>query len=198
MGQFRQGFLVAIILTSLLLGSQYGPHFSFLSDEGPMILPTFGTALNWKTAVIVSLTYLIIDRNQGSYLIPVFAWSLFDTLWIYMHSMRGSYLFGSDILTFPTSMHLIVGYGRNFILLILSVSSIKQMKISLIGKVSFTMTGLYWLLLFSPLFGYPSKIIDILRSLVFKPIIYYVMNLAPFMICLKEWTGKTWRQFLFY
>jgi len=163
-----------------------------------MILPTFGTALNWKTAIMVSLAYLIIDRNHGSYLIPVFAWSLFDTLWIYKHSLMGSYLFGSNILTFPTSMHLIVGYGRNLILLILSISSIKQMKVPITGRLSFMITGLYWGLLFIPQLDIPLKTVVIFRSFVFQPIIYYVVNLTPFMICFKEWTGKTWKQFLFY
>lgn len=197
MGRFTQGFLVSVIVISLLLGSQYGPHFTFLSDNGLTILPTFGTALNWRTAIMVSLAYLIIDWNHGSYLIPVFAWSLFDTLWIYKNSMMGSYLFGSKILTYPTTRMLIIGYGRNLILLILSISSIKQMKLSITGKLSFIITGLYWLLLFYPLFGVPPDIIGKLRSLVYKPIIYYAANLAPFMVCFKEWTGKTWKQFLF-
>ena len=60
MGHFKQGFLVSVILISLLLGTQYGPHFYFLSDDGLTILPTFGTALNWRTAVVVSLAFLII------------------------------------------------------------------------------------------------------------------------------------------
>lgn len=194
---FRQGFFVAIIIVSLVLGSQYGWHFTFLSDDGLTILPTFGTALNWKTAIIVSLAYLIIDRNQGSYLIPVFAWSLFGNLWLYKHSLMGSYLFGSNILTFPTSRQLIIGYGRNLILLILSISSIKQMKLSLTGKISFIITGLYWLLLFYPLFGAPIEILGILRKLVYTQIIYYAANLAPFIVCFKEWTRKTWKQFLY-
>lgn len=194
----RQGFWISIILVSLLLGTQYGKHFTFLSDKGLTILPTFGTALNWKTAIMVSLAYLIIERNHGSYLIPVFAWSLSGNLWLYKHSMMGSYLFGSKILTYPTTRTLIIGYGRNFILLILSLSSIKQMKLSTMGKLSFIITGLYWLLLFYPMLGVPPYIIGKLRSLVFRRITHYAVNLAPFIICFKEWTGKTWKQFLFY
>lgn len=197
MSRFMQGFFMAIIITSLLLGTQYGPNFNFLSEEGSTIIPTFGTALNWQTAIMFSTFFLILDRNQGSYLIPVFAWSLFDMLWIYKHSMMGSYLFGSKLLTYPTIRTQIIGYGRNILLLIASFSSTKQMKLSLIGKLFFTITGLYWLYLFFPLLGITLKLIPV-RKLLFKPLLYYAINLAPFMICFKEWTGKTWKKFLFY
>jgi len=198
MGHFRQGFWFSVIVMSVLLGTQYGKHFSFLSDEGLTILPTFGTALNWKTAVVVSIAFLIIDRNHGSYLIPVFAWSLFGNLWLYKNTMMGSYLFGSNILTYPTIRMQIIGYGRNILLLIISISSIRQMKISKTGIFLFIIMGLYWLLLFYPIFGLRIRILDKLRRLVFNTIIYYTVNLTPFIVCFKEWTGKKWSQFLFY
>jgi len=200
MGRFIQGFLVAIILTSLLLGTQYGKDFNYLSDDGLTVLPTFGTALNWQTAIMVSLVFLIIDRNQGSYLIPVFAWGLFDLMWIYKHSMMGSYLFGSSVLTFPTSRQLAIGIGRNLLLLIISSSSIKQMKMSSTGIMGFTTVGFYWLYLMYPIFlrGPLPSIFYQLRAILFKPIIYYAINFSPFIVCFKEWTGKKWSQFLFF
>lgn len=198
MGHFAQGFLVSIILISLLLGSQYGLHFYFLSDDGLTILPTFGTALNWRTAIIVSLVYLIIDRNEGPYLLPIFAWSIFDTLWIFKHSMTGSFLFGSIILTFPMFRGQVIGYGRNLILMIMSKSSVKQMKISRISMLFFMFTCLYWGYLLMPIFlslppgTYPKK------YYLFTPLVYYVINFAPFIVSFKEMKGKTWKKFLFY
>lgn len=199
MGRFIQGFLVSIILTSLLLGTQYGTYFNFLSDDGLTVIPTFGTALNWRTAIMVSLVFLIIDRNQGSYLIPVFAWCVFDTLWIYKHSIMGSYLFGSKILTFPTSRQLAIGYGRNIILLVISSKALRQMKKSIMGIIFFSITGLYWLYLIYPIFllGPLHPRIYQVRPLLFNPIAYYAINFAPFIISFKEWTGKKWSQFLF-
>ena len=197
MGRFMQGFFVAIIVISLLLGTQYGIHFNYLSDEGLTILPTFGTALNWQTAIMVSIVFLIIDRNQGSYLIPIFAWSLFDMIWLYKHSMMGSYLFGSKILTYPTTRTLIIGYGRQIILIILSFSSIRQMKISRMGILFFSIMASYWLYLLLPLMGITLKLLPV-RRILFQPIVYYAINLAPFIVCFKEWTGKKWSKFLFY
>lgn len=199
MGRFIQGFLASIIMTSLLLGTQYGPYFNYLSDDGLTILPTFGTALNWRTAIMISLVFLIINKNHGSYLIPIFAWCVFDTVWIYKHSIMGSYLFGSKILTFPTTRQLIIGYGRNVLLLVISWSSKRQMKLSAMSILFFSITGLYWLYLIYPIFllGPMHPRIYQVRPLLFNPISYYTINFAPFIISFKEWTGKQWKQFLF-
>jgi len=198
MGHFKQGFLLAIILTSLLLGTQYGKNFNFLSDDGLTIIPTFGTALNWQTAIMLSLIFLIIDRNQGSYLIPIFAWSLFDMLWIFKHSMMGSFLFGSTILTFPTTRQLIIGYGRNLILLVMSSTSMRQMKISNTTVCFFILTCLYWVYLLIPIWFIMPPGTHSIRLRLFTSPVYYAINFAPFIVCFKEWTGKKWSQFLFF
>ena len=54
---FVYGFLFAVVAISGILALQYGDNFNFLNDDGFTVIPSFGTALNWKSAICLSILF---------------------------------------------------------------------------------------------------------------------------------------------
>jgi len=195
---FVYGFLFAVIVVSLVLFSQYGDLFNFLNSEGFTILPSFGTAINWKSAICLSLFFGLFFRNlKGSFCLRLFnafwilclCWAVMDLFWILKAFTTGNYLFGSQVLTFILLKDLVVGLTRNCLMVSVSFLFIHRfLRFSWESLFGFVVVVGYWIFLIVsfPYSGY-----------FFSTFIFYSVNFLPFIIAFKSWSGKSWRKFLF-
>jgi len=208
--QFVYGFSFAIIITSIVLATQYGDHFNFLKNEGLTILPSYGEALNWKSAIAFTIVFLLFFKNltgtishrlTKAFMLFAFSWALFDFLWIVKAVYMGNFLFGSQTLIFPSQREIIIGVARNCLIMLFSFPFIlSHLKISLNVIVSFGVFVAYWVFLFIPTFlrmptsRWPS--ISITSILFYAPVFYFV-NFLPFLTAFKDGVGRSWKMFLF-
>ena len=195
---FVYGFLLAVILVSVLLFLQYGDDFNFLSSSEITVMPSFGTALNWKSAVCLSMFFGLFFKNlDGSlrkrlfdaFWILCLGWAVMDLFWILKACVSGNFLFGSSTLTFISLKDLIVGILRNLMLFCVSMIFIKDhLKISKAVLIAFAGVIAYWIFI---LCRFPYS------GLLFSSFIFYFVNFVPFILLLKNWSEKSWRKFLF-
>ena len=195
---FVYGFLLAVILVSVLLFLQYGDDFNFLSSSGIKVMPSFGTALNWKSAVCLSMFFGLFFKNlDGSFRKRLFdafwilclSWAVMDLFWILKACVSGNFLFGSSTLTFLSLKDLIVGILRNLMMFCVSMIFIKDhLKISKAVLIAFAGVIAYWIFI---LCRFPYS------GLLFSSFIFYFVNFVPFILLLKNWSEKSWRKFLF-
>lgn len=211
--QFVYGFIVALIIVSCVLFTQYGNHFNFLKKGSLMILPSFGEALNWKTMVILSCFFLIFFRNLKTsslffrcvltLLFIGLAWGVSDLFWIVKAVFIGNYLFGSSILTFPSVNDILVGVSRDLLFVSPIVFLYPFLKFSKIVLVSvFVFVG-YWSFLLYPV--YLNWVVQTTlgsRALFSNPLfhnfIYHFVGFLPFVVAFKEWRCVSWRKFLLF
>lgn len=196
--QFVYGFMFAILFLSLLLGTQYGDNFNFLSKNGLPLLPSFGTALNWKTACILVLVFLIFFKNIVdnltnrifySLMLLTFSWVILDFPWIVKACLQGNYLFGAETLTYLSFQHMVTGLLRNTcIFLISSVFILKYLKSSIWVLLSLVTYLVYWFAIFLT-FPYSGAL--------FMTLPFYFFNFLPVLLAFKEWRDIGWRKFLF-
>jgi len=203
--QFVYGFLFAVIAVSIVLATQYGDHFNFLKGKGLTILPSYGEALNWKSAIAFSLVFSLFFKNLvgtvsyrliNAFMVLAFSWAIFDFLWIVKAVYMGNFLFGSETLTFPTQRELLIGVTRNATIVLLSIPfAFKFFKLSCLAALSIVIFFAYWFFLLMPfLFGKPRVI---MFSILFYAPSFYFFNFLPFLTAFKERTEKTWKTFLF-
>src|SRR4030042_4834403 len=194
---FVYGFLLAVILVSVLLFLQYGDDFNFLSDSGFVVLPSFGTALNWKSAVCLSilagLFFKNVDGSLSKRLFDAFwilclGWAVMDLFWIGKAAITGSFLFGSSVLTFPGLKDLIVGAVRNLMMISVSLIFIKtHLKVSKAVLIAFVGVITYWIFIICI---FPDT------GMIFSSFVVFSVNFLPYIMCLKNWSEKSWRKFL--
>jgi len=195
---FVYGFLFAVIVVSLVLFSQYGDLFNFLDSEGFTILPSFGTAINWKSAICLSLFFGLFFKNlKGSLRLRLFnafwilclGWAFMDCFWILKAFVNGNYLFGSQVLTFISVKDLVVGLIRNSLMVSVALLFIMDyLKISKQCLFAFAGVAGYWIFL---IISFPYS------GYFFNTFIFYPVNFLPFVFAFKSWSGKSWRNFLF-
>jgi len=195
---FVYGFLFCVIVISGLLALQYGNDFNFLNQNGITIIPSFGTALNWKSAICLSLLFALFFKNlRGTFKKRLFdafwilclGWAVMDFFWILKACLCGNFLFGSSILTYIDLNSLFVGIARNSILISISFLFIKNhLKICKFSLLAFAGLIEYWIFMICsfPYSGY-----------FFNSFIVYTVNFMPFIITIKNWSGKNWKNFLF-
>ena len=196
--QFVYGFLFAVVIISLVLFSQYGNLFNFLSDKGIPILPSFGTAINWKSAICLSLFFGLFFKNlKGAFHLRLFnafwilclGWAFMDLFWILKAYITGNFLFGSHVLTLISAKDLFIGVIRNCLMVSVSFLFIHGFfKVSWKSLFGFVVVVGYWIFLFV---SFPYS------KYFFNTFIFYVMNFLPFVFAFKSWSGKSWRNFLF-
>lgn len=196
--QFIYGFLFAVIVISGLLALEYGGNFNFLSESGFSVFPSFGTALNWRTAICLSAFFGVFFKNmKGSIFQRVFnafwllclSWAFMDLFWILKASICGNFLFGSTILTQPNAKSLFVGLFRDSLMLSVSYLFIHKFLIfSWRSLYAFAVIVGYWLFMICS-FPYSGSF--------FSTFIVYSVNFLPFLLGLKNWSEKSWRKFLF-
>ena len=195
---FVYGFLFAVIVVSLVLFSQYGDLFNFLNSEGFTILPSFGTAINWKSAICLSLFFGLFFRNlKGSFRLRLFnafwilclGWAFMDLFWILKAHITGNYLFGSQVLTLISAKDLFIGLIRNSLMVSVSLLFIHEfLKFSWKSLSAFVVVMGYWFFL---IVSFPYS------RYFFSTFIFYPVNFLPFIIAFKSWSEKSWRKFLF-
>ena len=208
---FVYGFLFAVIAISGLLALQYGDNFNFLNDDGFTVLPSFGTALNWKSAICLSLLFgLFFKTLKGSYFVGLtdgsdfnsicvrcfyafwilcLGWAVMDLFWILKAALTGNFLFGSMELTFISADQLLTGLIRNSCLIIISLLvSLKFLKFNKASILCFAGVVAYWIFL---IWSFPYA------GYFFNSFIVYGVNFLPFVYCLKNWSEFSWRKFLF-
>ena len=195
---FVYGFIAAVVVVSGLLALQYGDNFNFLRSDGFTVLPSFGTAVNWKSAICLSVVFGLFFKNLGGSLkrrifdgfwILALGWALMDFFWILKAAFSGNFLFGSQILTLISNDHLIIGLFRNSLMIIGScLFSRKLLKLSRSSVAAFGVVVFYWIFLMVsfPFSGY-----------FFNTFIFYGVSFLPFVIIVKTWSGLSWRKFLF-
>lgn len=196
--QFVYGFLLAIILVSLLLVSQYGIHFNYLQDSGLPVLPSFGTALNWQTAICLALIFGLFFKNINANLesrvffafaLLTFSWALIDVFWIIKARVLGNYLFGSPVLTILDMRGLIIGLVRNALMIGFALPFAPRcLCISRGVCISLLIAVLYWIALYLT-FPYSGHI--------FSVIPFYVANVMPVIMAFKSWADVSWKKLLF-
>jgi len=213
---FIYGFFTAVIIVSLLLATQYGNYFNYLSQDGWTVLPSFGEALNWKSAAMLSLGYLLAYKNidEAGYIrafkasmFLAFAWGVSDSLWILKSQLMGNYLFGSQVHTYLSPRLAFIGYTRNLLMVLFAYPVVSRyLVLSWEGALSFTLYGLYWLIIFlpwlkgTPVSGFKSIIDGVhecnIHVILFYNPVWYLFNMLPFYTMLKG--DISWRKFLFY
>jgi len=195
---FVYGFLFAVIVVSLVLFSQYGDLFNFLDSEGFTLLPSFGTAINWKSAIYLSLFFGLFFKNLNgtihkrlfnAFWILCLAWAVMDIFWILKAFVTGNYLFGSQVLTLISGKDLFIGLIRNCLMVSVSFLFIHGFfKFSWKSLFGFVVVVGYWIFLFA---SFPYS------GFCFNTFIFYGVNFLPFIFAFKSWSGKSWRNFLF-
>jgi len=195
---FVYGFLFAVVAISGILALQYGDNFNFLNSEGFSILPSFGTALNWKSAICLSLLFGLFFRNlRGSvqkrmfdaFWILCLGWAFMDFFWIIKACVCGNFLFGSQTLSLIGVKGLWIGLIRNSLM-----SAVSSLFISGFLKISrkslFVFAGViaYWIFI---IYSFPYS------GYFFSAFIVYPVNFLPFIFALKNWSEQSWRKFLF-
>lgn len=195
---FVYGFLFAVIVISGLLALQYGDNFNFLNDSGFSVLPSFGTALNWKTAICLSLFFGVFFRNlKGSNFSRVFnafwilclSWAFMDLFWILKACICGNFLLGSPVLIRPDIRSLFIGLFRNSLMISVScLFALDNLKFSWKSLSAFVVVFGYWVFVIcsSPYSGY-----------LFSSFVVYPVSFLPFLLGLKDKSEKSWRKFLF-
>lgn len=195
---FVYGFIFSVIVLSGLLALQYGDDFNFLNEEGFTVLPSFGTALNWKSAICLSLLFGLFFRNlRGSIYwrilngleILALGWAVMDLFWILKACLRGNFLFGAVTLSFIDLRGILYGLFRNSVMI--SVSSLfawKSLKVSRSFLVASGAVVGYWGFMICS-FPYSGHF--------FNTFIVYGVNFLPFVVALKNRSEKSWRNFLF-
>ena len=195
---FVYGCLLAVILVSVLLFLQYGDDFNFLSSSGITVMPSFGTALNWKSAVCLSMFFGLFFKNlDGSFRKRLFdafwilclGWAVMDLFWMGKAAITGSFLFGSSVLTFLSLKDLIVGILRNLLMISVSVVLIKKyLRLSKGSFLFFVGVVAYWIFIVGS-FPFSGRL--------FGSFVVFAVNFLPFVYCLKNWSELSWRKFLF-
>lgn len=196
--QFVYGFVLAIFLLSLLLGTQYGDNFNFLNETGLPLLPSFGTALNWKTACILAFAFSLFFKNIVgdvknrvfyAFMLLTFSWVILDYPWIFKAYLQGNYLFGAETLTYLSVQHLIVGLFRNTMMFIVSsVFILKYLKFSWWVLLSLIIYLVYWVVMY---LSFPHT------TGLFTTLPFYFFNFLPIVAAFKEWRDIGWKKFLF-
>lgn len=195
---FVYGFLFAVIVISGLLALQYGDNFNFLDSGGVSVLPSFGTALNWKTAICLSLFFGVFFKNmEGSVSLRLFnafwilclSWAFLDLFWILKAYMCGNYLFGSDVLSHIELRNLMIGLVRNSLMICISyLMAIDFLKFSWRSLSAFAVVVGYWIFMIC---SFPFS------GCCFNTFIVYPVNFFPFLLGVKNWSELSWRKFLF-
>ena len=208
---FVYGFLFAVVAISGILALQYGDNFNFLNDDGFTVIPSFGTALNWKSAICLSILFglffktlkrsCFVDLNNTSdfnsicvrcfyaFWILCLGWAVMDLFWILKACLYGNFLFGSEILSMMDVKGLIVGVLRNSVLIVVSsLFALKYLRISKGSIFAFAGVVAYWIFI---LWSFPYS------GYFFNSFVVYGVNFLPFVVVLKNWSGKSWRKFLF-
>lgn len=195
---FVYGFLFAVIVISGILALQYGDNFNFLSNKGFSILPSFGTALNWKSAICLSLLFWLFFKNlKGAihekmfcgFWILCLGWAFMDFFWILKACICGNFLFGSETLMRFDAFQLIIGIWRNSLMLCVSLLfAPKFLRFSRESLFAFAGVIAYWIFLIC---SFPYC------WFFFNSFIVYSVCFLPFILAFKNWSGKSWRKFLF-
>ena len=195
---FVYGFLFAVVVISGLLALQYGNDFSFLDDKGFNIIPSFGTALNWKSAICLSIFFGLFFRNLGGTLkkrlfaafwILCLGWAFMDFFWILKACVCGNFLFGSTTLSLIDVKGLWIGLLRNSLMSSVALLFIMDyLKISKQCLFAFAGVAGYWIFMIC---SFPYS------GFFFSSFVVYSVNFLPFIIAFKSWSGKSWRNFLF-
>jgi len=195
---FVYGFLFSVIVISGLLALQYGDDFNFLNDRGFTVLPSFGTALNWKSAISLSLLFGLFFRNlrgsiswrilNGLWILAL-GWAVMDLFWIIKACLCGNFLFGSEILSFINVRGIVFGLIRNLLMILISsLFAWDSLRISRSFLAGFGAIVAYWIFI---IWSFPFS------GYLFNTFIVYGVNFLPFVIALKSWSEKSWRNFLF-
>ena len=195
---FVYGFLFAVVVLSGILALQYGNNFNFLNDDGLTVIPSFGTALNWKSAICLCVLFGIFFRNlpgklyqriMYALLILCLGWAVMDLFWILKAHFCGNFLFGSDVLSVIDLTGLLIGVVRNSMMIAIASLFVSSfLRISKLIFFAFAGVVTYWIFLICsfPYSGY-----------FFNTFIVYGVNFLPLIISVKTWSGKSWRKFLF-
>ena len=84
---------------------------------------------------------------------------------------------------------LIVGVLRNSVLIVVSsLFALKYLRISKGSIFAFAGVVAYWIFI---LWSFPYS------GYFFNSFVVYGVNFLPFVVVLKNWSGKSWRKFLF-
>lgn len=207
---FVYGFLCSVIIISIILATQYGDNFNFLKNEGLTILPSYGEALNWKSAIVFSVIFSLFFKNLigptsirvvNAVMLFAFSWAIFDILWILKAVYMGSFLFGSQTLGFPAQRDVLIGITRNVIIALLFVPfCFKHFKLSFAVLGATIIFIVYWVFLLIPVFWKLPRIrpptITVSTLLFYAPSFFF-FNFLPFLTAFKERTCKKWKKFLF-
>jgi len=148
-----------------------------------------------------NLTGSTCQKVIEAFMLLAVSWTIFDVLWIVKAMYMGSFLFGSQTLTFLSSRQIIIGFVRNFVIIILFLPRIvRYLRISKSALVGIALFGGYWLFLFVPVFlALPTSRwhSTSIAAVMFYAPLFYFFNFLPFVTAFKEGTKKTWRTFLF-
>lgn len=194
---FISGCCLTAVLISLLLGSQYGLHFNYLSAEGIPVLLSFGEALNWRTLIIVTVLFWILFRNiKGPWFYRLiaafglvwFMWAVNDFLWMLKWDHYGQFLFGSAVRSFPSSRDLWIGSVRNVLIMVVTFPLSVHFRLSKEAGITFILWGLYWILILLP-WRFSGRL--------FGPFTYAFFAYLPYITLVKSWSRNSWIKFLF-
>jgi len=198
---FVYGVLCGVILISILLATQFGDDFHYLHAEGLTLLPTMGEGLNWKTAIMLCLALALfyghIHLNDEAALPRLFyaaaylafAWSIYDSVWILRHAVRGHALFGEPLSRYVPWTALV----RQIAIFTVAGVNVWRVRHSFHVRCAqvywaWFAWAVYWAYLFFPL-SIP---------LLYNTFFFQFFNLLPWLVMLKEGTGLSWKKFLYF